>query len=62
MIRSVPAARLRKCCRPRTGEEPVAFASTGVVEWEGKVTGKWLSGRQPPPGNWKLCVGRVIAL
>jgi hypothetical protein len=32
------------------------------VEWEGKVTGHWLSGRQPPPGNWKLYVDRVIAL
>ena len=32
------------------------------AEWEGKVTGTWLSGRQPPPGNWKLYVDRVIAL
>jgi len=32
------------------------------VEWEGKVTGAWLSGRQPPPGNWKLYLDRVIAL
>lgn len=32
------------------------------VEWEGKVTGHWLSGRQPSPGNWKLYVDRVIAL
>ena len=32
------------------------------VEWEGKVTGTWLSGRQPPPGNWKLYLDRVIAL
>lgn len=32
------------------------------VEWQGKVTGHWLSGRQPPPGNWKLYVDRVIAL
>jgi hypothetical protein len=32
------------------------------VEWEGKVTGHWLSGRQPPPGNWKLYLDRVIAL
>lgn len=32
------------------------------VEWEGKVTGTWLSGRLPPPGNWKLYVDRVIAL
>lgn len=30
------------------------------VEWEGKVTGTWLSGKIPPPGNWKLCVDRVI--
>jgi len=32
------------------------------VEWEGKVTGTWLSGRLPPPGNWKLYIDRVIAL
>lgn len=32
------------------------------VEWEGKATGHWLSGRLPPPGNWKLYVDRVIAL
>ncbi len=32
------------------------------VEWEGRVTGTWLSGHQPPPGNWKLYVDRVIAL
>jgi hypothetical protein len=30
------------------------------VEWEGKVTGTWLSGHQPPSGNWKLYVDRVI--
>jgi hypothetical protein len=30
------------------------------VEWEGKVTGTWLSGHTPPPGNWKLCLDRVI--
>jgi hypothetical protein len=32
------------------------------VEWEGKVTGTWLSGKIPPPGNWKLYVDRVIAV
>jgi hypothetical protein len=32
------------------------------VEWEGKVTGTWLSGHQPPPGNWKLYVDRLMAL
>lgn len=32
------------------------------VEWEGKVTGTWLSGCQPPPGNWKLYVDHVIVL
>jgi len=32
------------------------------VEWEGKVTGTWLSGHTPPPGNWKLYVDRVIAV
>jgi hypothetical protein len=30
------------------------------VEWEGRVTGTWLSGHSPPPGNWKLCVDRLI--
>jgi hypothetical protein len=30
------------------------------VEWEGKVTGTWLSGHTPPPGNWKLYVDQVI--
>jgi hypothetical protein len=32
------------------------------VEWEGKVTGTWLSGHSPPPGNWKLHLDRVIAV
>lgn len=32
------------------------------VEWEGRVTGTWLSGQTPPPGNWKLYVDRVIAV
>ena len=32
------------------------------VEWEGKVTGTWLSGHAPPSGTWKLCVDQVIAL
>jgi hypothetical protein len=31
------------------------------AEWEGKVTGTWLSG-QTPPGNWKLYVDRVVAV
>jgi hypothetical protein len=30
------------------------------VDWEGKVTGTWLSGHTPPPGNWKLLIDRVI--
>jgi len=32
------------------------------AEWEGRVTGIWLSGKTPPPGNWKLYVDRVIAV
>jgi hypothetical protein len=32
------------------------------VEWEGKVTGTWLSGKTPPPGNWKLYLDRVIVV
>jgi len=34
------------------------------AEWEGKVTGTWLSGEtaSPRPGNWKLYVDRVIAV
>ena len=32
------------------------------VEWEGKVTGTWLSGGLPPRGNWKLYVDSVIVL
>ena len=32
------------------------------VEWEGRVTGTWLSGHAPPGGNWKLYVDRVIAV
>jgi hypothetical protein len=30
------------------------------VEWQGKVTGTWLSGQTPPSGTWKLCVDQVI--
>jgi hypothetical protein len=30
------------------------------VEWEGKVTGTWLSGHTPPRGNWKLYLDRII--
>ena len=34
------------------------------VEWEGKVTGTWLSGEvaKPRPGNWKLLVEKVIVV
>jgi hypothetical protein len=32
------------------------------VEWEGKVTGTWLSGHLPPPGGWRLHLDRVIAV
>ena len=32
------------------------------VEWEGRVTGTWLSGHTPPTGNWKLYVDHVIAV
>jgi hypothetical protein len=32
------------------------------VEWEGKVTGTWLSGVTPPRGNWKLYIDRIIAV
>jgi len=31
------------------------------VEWQGKVTGTWLSGT-PPPGHWMLYVEREIAV
>ena len=34
------------------------------AEWEGKVTGTWLSGAvaAPMPGNWKLYVDQVISV
>jgi hypothetical protein len=32
------------------------------VEWEGKVTGTWLSGHTPPRGNWNLYLDRVIEI
>jgi hypothetical protein len=34
------------------------------VEWEGKVTGTWLSGEaaKPRPGNWRLLVDKVITV
>jgi hypothetical protein len=32
------------------------------TEWEGKVTGTWLSGQTPPRGTWKLHIDRVITL
>jgi hypothetical protein len=32
------------------------------IEWEGRVTGTWLSGKTPPPGNWKLYLDRVIVV
>ncbi len=33
-----------------------------LVEWEGRVTGTWLSGHTPSKGNWKLYLDRVIAV
>ena len=34
------------------------------TEWEGKVTGTWLSGEaaRPRPGNWKLYIDKLIAV
>lgn len=34
------------------------------VEWEGKVTGTWLSGdvAKPRPNNWRLLVDKIIAI
>lgn len=34
------------------------------AEWEGKVTGTWLSGQvaQPRPGNWRLLVDKIITV
>ena len=34
------------------------------VEWEGKVTGTWLSGEvaQPRPGNWRLLVDKIVTV
>jgi hypothetical protein len=32
------------------------------VEWEGKVTGTWLSGHRPPSGNWKLYLDQTITV
>ena len=34
------------------------------VEWEGKVTGVWLSGdvAKGPPGSWRLLVDQVVAV
>jgi hypothetical protein len=34
------------------------------VEWEGKITGNWLSGdlAKPKPGNWRLLVDKLIAV
>jgi hypothetical protein len=32
------------------------------IEWQGKVTGTWLSGHTPPGGNWKLYLDRVIVV
>jgi hypothetical protein len=34
------------------------------IEWEGKVTGTWLSGEmaKPKPGNWRLLVDKIIAV
>ena len=44
----------------RSGEP----ACQPVGEWEGKVTGTWLSGEvaKPRPGNWKLLVDRSIVV
>jgi hypothetical protein len=32
------------------------------VEWEGNVTGTWLSGQTPARGNWKFYLDRVITV
>lgn len=34
------------------------------VEWEGKVTGTWLSGEvaKPRPGNWRLLVDKIVTV
>ena len=32
------------------------------IEWEGRVTGTWLSGHTPPSGNWQLYVDRAITV
>jgi hypothetical protein len=32
------------------------------VEWEGKVTGTWLSGQTPPRGTWQLYLDQVITV
>jgi hypothetical protein len=34
------------------------------VEWEGRVTGTWLSGEiaRPRPGNWRLLVDKIVAV
>lgn len=34
------------------------------VEWEGKVTGTWLSGEvaKPRPGNWRLLADKIIVV
>jgi hypothetical protein len=32
------------------------------VEWQGRVTGTWLSGQAPPSGTWKLRLDQVIEL
>jgi hypothetical protein len=34
------------------------------VEWEGKVTGTWLSGdtARPRPGNWQLLADKIVAV
>src|SRR5580704_1672587 len=32
------------------------------VEWEGKVTGTWLSGHRPPSGTWQLYLDPVITV
>jgi hypothetical protein len=32
------------------------------IEWQGKVTGTWLSGNPPVRGNWQLLIDQVIAV
>jgi hypothetical protein len=50
-----------------SSRQMAAIFMRGMVlptEWEGKVTGTWLSGQgtTPPRGNWKLYVDKIIAV